>query len=69
MMAYEFIALATAGKEAEWIMNLLLDIKLWHSPMSPVFIHCDSRATLARAYGSTYNDMSWHINLRHEYMR
>jgi hypothetical protein len=28
-MEFEFIALATAGKEAEWLRNLLLDIKLW----------------------------------------
>jgi len=68
-MEYEFIALAAAGKEAEWIRNLLLDIKLWPSPMPPISIHCDSQATLARAYSSTYNGKSRHISLRHEYVR
>ena len=28
-MEAEFIALADAGKEAEWLRNLLLDIELW----------------------------------------
>ena len=27
-MEYEFIALATTGKEAKWLRNMLLDIKL-----------------------------------------
>lgn len=33
IMEYEFIVLATTGKELEWIRILLLDIKLWRSPM------------------------------------
>ncbi|XP_072071815.1 secreted RxLR effector protein 161-like [Arachis hypogaea] len=28
-MEAEFVALSTAGKEAEWLRNLLYDIKLW----------------------------------------
>lgn len=32
-MESEFIALAAAGKEAEWLRNLLFDIKLWPQPM------------------------------------
>ena len=28
-MESEFIALATMGKEVEWLRNLLLDIELW----------------------------------------
>ena len=41
-MESEFVALAAIGKEAEWIRNLLLDIKLWPRPMPPISIHCDS---------------------------
>ena len=68
-MESEFVALAATGKEAKWIRNLSLDIKLWPSPMPPISIHCDSQATLARAYSSTYNGKSRHISLRHEYVR
>ena len=49
-MAAEFIALATASKEAKWLRNLLYDVPLWPKLISPIFIHCDSEATLAKAY-------------------
>ena len=68
-MESEFIALAAAGKEAEWIRDLLLDIKIYPKPMPPVSLHCDSQATLSRAYSNTYNGKSRHISLRHEYVR
>ncbi|GJZ36660.1 zinc finger, CCHC-type containing protein [Tanacetum coccineum] len=51
----EFVALAAAGKEAEWLKNLLLEIPLWVKPMAPIFIRCDSAATLAKAYSQMYN--------------
>ncbi|GJY55826.1 zinc finger, CCHC-type containing protein [Tanacetum coccineum] len=34
----EFMALAAAGKEAEWLKNLLLEIPLWVKPMAPISI-------------------------------
>ncbi|GKD14612.1 zinc finger, CCHC-type containing protein [Tanacetum coccineum] len=46
----EFMALAAAGKEAEWLKNLLLEIPLWSKPIAPISIRCDSAATLAKAY-------------------
>ncbi|GJV64527.1 zinc finger, CCHC-type containing protein [Tanacetum coccineum] len=46
---YKFIALATAGKEAEWLRNLILEILLWSKPIAHIFIRCDSAATLAKA--------------------
>ncbi|GJZ10956.1 zinc finger, CCHC-type containing protein [Tanacetum coccineum] len=49
-MEYEFMALAAAGKEAEWSKNLLLEIPLWSKPITPISIRCDSAATLANAY-------------------
>ncbi|GJW34700.1 zinc finger, CCHC-type containing protein [Tanacetum coccineum] len=49
-MESEFMALAAAGKEAEWLKNLLLEIPLWVKPMAPISILCDSAATLAKAY-------------------
>ncbi len=33
-MDSEFIALASAGKEVEWLRNMLYDIELWQQPMS-----------------------------------
>ncbi|GKA59832.1 zinc finger, CCHC-type containing protein [Tanacetum coccineum] len=49
-MKFEFVALAAAGKEAEWMKNLLLEIPSWVKPMAPISIRCDSAATLAKAY-------------------
>ncbi|XP_075077346.1 uncharacterized protein LOC142164072 [Nicotiana tabacum] len=45
-MESEFIALAAAGKEAEWLRNMLLDIKLWPQPMPAISIFCDSETTM-----------------------
>ncbi|GJW84868.1 zinc finger, CCHC-type containing protein [Tanacetum coccineum] len=49
-MESEFVALAAASKEAEWLKNLLLEIPLWVKPMAPISIRCDSAAKLAKAY-------------------
>ncbi|GKB49596.1 hypothetical protein Tco_0900349, partial [Tanacetum coccineum] len=48
----EFIALAAAGKEAEWIQDLLMDIRLWPGPMPLIPMYCDSKAALSIAYNS-----------------
>ncbi|GJY68341.1 zinc finger, CCHC-type containing protein [Tanacetum coccineum] len=61
----EFVALAAAGKEAEWLKNLLLEIPLWVKPMAPISIRCDSAATLAKAYSQMYNGKSIHLGVRH----
>jgi hypothetical protein len=68
-MEAEFLALAAAGKEAEWLRNMLLDIKLWPQPMPAISLHCDSEATLSRAYNKIYNGKSRHISLRHAYVQ
>ncbi|GKA11272.1 hypothetical protein Tco_0690705 [Tanacetum coccineum] len=49
-MEYEFVALAAAGKEVEWLKNPILEIPLWSKPIAPISILCDSAATLAMAY-------------------
>nr|GEX75899.1 zinc finger, CCHC-type [Tanacetum cinerariifolium] len=54
-MEAEFLALATAGKEAEWLRNMLLDIELWPQLMLAISLHCDSQSTLLRAYNKVYN--------------
>ncbi|GJU71817.1 zinc finger, CCHC-type containing protein [Tanacetum coccineum] len=64
-MEYEFVALAVAGKEAEWLRNLILEIPLWSKPITPIFIRCDGAATLAKAYSQMYNGKSRHLGVRH----
>ena len=68
-MAVEFIALASASKEAEWLRDLLYGIPLWPKPIAPISIHCDSAATLAKAYSQVQNGKSRHIGLRHNYVK
>ncbi|GJS98789.1 hypothetical protein Tco_0819959 [Tanacetum coccineum] len=60
-MESEFVALAAAGKEAEWLRNLILEIPLWSKPIAPISIRCDSAATLAKAYSQMYNEKSRHL--------
>ncbi|GJS85776.1 zinc finger, CCHC-type containing protein [Tanacetum coccineum] len=43
IMESEFVALAAAGKEAEWLKNLLLEIPLWVKPMAPISIRYNSQ--------------------------
>ena len=68
-MESEFVALAETGKEAEWIKDFLLEIPLTSKNVSSISIHCDSQATLGRAYSEIYNGKSRHISLRHDYVR
>nr|GEX46493.1 zinc finger, CCHC-type [Tanacetum cinerariifolium] len=69
MMDDEFVALAATGKEAEWLRNLIYEIPLWPKLMSPMSSHCDSAATLAKAYCQIYNGKSRHIGVRHSMVR
>ncbi|KAG7553092.1 Zinc finger CCHC-type [Arabidopsis thaliana x Arabidopsis arenosa] len=68
-MESEFVALAAAGREAEWLRHLVSEIPLWPKPVSPISIHCDSQATLAKAYSQVYNGKSRHLGLRHSGIR
>ncbi|GJX70353.1 hypothetical protein Tco_0307524 [Tanacetum coccineum] len=68
-MESEFVALAAAGKKAEWLKNLLLEIPLWTKSIAPISIRCDSVATLAKAYSQMYNGKSRHLGVRHSMIR
>ncbi|WMV54736.1 hypothetical protein MTR67_048121 [Solanum verrucosum] len=68
-MEYEFIALADVGKEAKWLRNMLLDIKLWPQPMPVISIFCGSESTMCIAHNKMYNGKSRHLSLRHAYIR
>ncbi|GJW55128.1 zinc finger, CCHC-type containing protein [Tanacetum coccineum] len=68
-MGSEFMALAAASKEAEWLKNLLFEIPLWSKPIAPISIRCDSAATLAKAYSQMYNGKSRHLGVGHSMIR
>ncbi|GJS09543.1 zinc finger, CCHC-type containing protein [Tanacetum coccineum] len=68
-MESEFVALAAAVKEAEWLRNLILEIPLWSKPIAPISIRCYSAATLAKAYSQMYNGKSRHLGVRHSMIR
>ncbi|GJY24719.1 zinc finger, CCHC-type containing protein [Tanacetum coccineum] len=53
-MEYEFVALAAAGKEAEWLRNLIHEIPIWPKPIAPISIRCDSAPTMAKAYNTQF---------------
>ncbi|GKF57797.1 hypothetical protein Tco_0171334 [Tanacetum coccineum] len=61
--------LATAGKEAEWLKNLLLEIPLWSKPIALIPIRCDSTATLENTYSQMYNEKSRHLGVKHRMIR
>nr|GEU77185.1 zinc finger, CCHC-type [Tanacetum cinerariifolium] len=60
----EFVALVTAGKEAEWLRNLIHEIPIWLKPITPISIRCDSTPTMARAYSQIYNGKSRHLGVK-----
>ncbi|GKA78404.1 zinc finger, CCHC-type containing protein [Tanacetum coccineum] len=64
-----WVFLLVADKEDEWLKNLLLEIPLWSKPIAPISIHCDSVATLAKAYSQMYNRKSRHLGVRHRMIR
>ncbi|GKB51096.1 zinc finger, CCHC-type containing protein, partial [Tanacetum coccineum] len=64
-----FVALVTAGKEAEWLRNLIHEIPIWLKLIAPISIHCNSAATLAKAYSQIYNGKSRHLGVRHSMIR
>nr|GEW63272.1 zinc finger, CCHC-type [Tanacetum cinerariifolium] len=63
-MEYEFVALVAAGKEVEWLRNLIHEIPIWPKPIALISIHCDSAATLAKAYSQIYNGKSRHLGVK-----
>jgi len=68
-MLSELIALADACKEAEWLRNLLMEIRLWKKPSAAVLINCDNQATIYNVSNNTYNGKSRHVSLRHQMVR
>ncbi|GJS62236.1 zinc finger, CCHC-type containing protein [Tanacetum coccineum] len=63
-MESEFVALAVAGKEAEWLRNLIHEIPIWLKLIAPISIRCDSAPIMARAYSQIYNGKSIHLEAK-----
>ena len=68
-MESEFLVLAAACKEGEWLRNFVFEIELWPQPMPAISLHYDSEATMSRAFNKVYNGKSRHISLRHDFVR
>ncbi|GJV18870.1 zinc finger, CCHC-type containing protein [Tanacetum coccineum] len=68
-MESEFVALAAAGKEAEWVRNLIHEIPIWPKPIASISIRCDSAPTMAKAYSQIYNGKYRHLGVRHSMIR
>ena len=68
-MESELIALDKAGEEAEWLRNIVEDIPFLPKPIGPIFIHCDSQATIDWEGSFMYNGKSHHIRRRHDTVR
>nr|GFC04821.1 zinc finger, CCHC-type [Tanacetum cinerariifolium] len=60
-MESEYMALAAAGKEAEWLRNVILEILLWFKSVAPISFYYDNAATLAMAYSKIYNGKPRHL--------
>ncbi|GJX67326.1 zinc finger, CCHC-type containing protein [Tanacetum coccineum] len=68
-MESKFIALTAAGKEVEWLKNMLLEIPLLVKPIAHISIRCDSSVTLPKAYSQMYNEKSRDLGVRHNMIR
>nr|GEV92964.1 hypothetical protein [Tanacetum cinerariifolium] len=65
----EFVALTSAGKEAEWLRNLIHEIPIWPKPIALISIRCDSAPTMARAYSQIYYGKSRYLGVRHSMVK
>ena len=54
-MESEFIAISTAGEEADWLRLMLIDIPLWRKPILPLIIYCDNQAAIFWVSSDCYN--------------
>nr|GEZ26565.1 hypothetical protein [Tanacetum cinerariifolium] len=66
---HEFVALAVAGKEVEWLRNLIHEILIWPKPIASISIRCDSAPTMDRVYSQIYNGKSRNLSVRHSMVR
>ncbi|GKB09924.1 zinc finger, CCHC-type containing protein [Tanacetum coccineum] len=53
----------SSWKKGIMVEELIYEIPLWLKPISPISIHCDSAATLAKAYCQIYIGKSRHLGM------
>ena len=68
-MESEFIAMSSAGEEADWLRSMLIDIPLWSKPIPPLTIYCDNQVARFRASSDCYNVKSTQVHLKHNQVR
>nr|GFA57357.1 zinc finger, CCHC-type [Tanacetum cinerariifolium] len=66
---YKVCSIGVAGKEAKWLRNLIHKILIWWKPIALISIHCNSAATLAKAYSQIYNGKSRHLGVRYSMIK
>ena len=57
-MDAELIVLASASEEANWLRDLLFQIRYFEKPILTILIHCDSTAAIGRVQICHYNGKS-----------
>jgi len=63
----EYIALATASREAVWLRNHLAELKI--KLENPTIIHVDNRSTIRLARNSEFHKRTKHIDVRYHFTR
>lgn len=70
MMEANLVALDVAGKEAEWLWELLFEILILEKLIHGILIHCDNKATIAKIHIKNHNVKSLrHIELNYKILR
>jgi hypothetical protein len=54
-MEAELTALDTAGAEAEWLRELLMDLLVVEKPIPAIFINCDNQTVITKMNSSMEN--------------
>ena len=54
-MEAELIALDTAGAEAEWLRELLMDLPVVEKPIPAIFMNCDNQTVITKVNSSKDN--------------
>ena len=64
-MESELFSLASAGEEAEWIKNLIMDIPLTQLKINSLNLFCDNQAAVQVVKNALFNSKRRHVRLRH----
>ncbi|GJY68902.1 zinc finger, CCHC-type containing protein [Tanacetum coccineum] len=67
-MEAEFVSF-TALTKSRMVESLIYEFRYVQNQFSPISIHCDSAATLAKAYYQIYNGKSRHLSVKHSMVR